>query len=299
MSLDDTQPLYETAPGAPQSEPEAVFLPESKSPPAGPAAAPAAAAHRPDSEFGDPLTVYTGRLLSRRDLGLFFLPGIAGVLAPLVYGIGRAAYAYTHYGPVAADAWSQPWYALAGLGLTCFILLAALRVHAARPRAAVHAGGLVLRPAIGRERRFAWGALAGIAYDYTVDQFLQFKIRTRTSAWIYPQTGARLKLPAGLNDLPGLVRDIQAQLYPRLQPDMQNRFDAGDWVYFGSLAVCRRGISPDTGAGLIAWSDVKMIEVRAGHLVVELTAGGHRRCPISRIPNLELLFQLIERGVPA
>ncbi len=270
MTLEDTLPL--------------------RPPESGEAPAPA------DPDFGPALAVYRGRPLSGRDLWLFFLPGLAGVGAPLAYGAWRAAYAYTHYGLTAAQAWSQPWYTLAGLALLCFMLLAVLRLHAGRPRAVIYRDGLQVEPALGRSRRYTWGALAGVSYDHAADRFLGLTLRRRHGAWLYPQVGERWRLPSGIVDLPGLVAGIQAQLYPRLAAALQTRFDAGEWVYFGALAVSRSGISPLAGAGLTPWQAVKSLSVRSGRLMVELNDGGLHRCPVAAIPNLELLFELAQRG---
>jgi hypothetical protein len=80
---------------------------------------------------------------------------------------------------------------------------------------------------------------------------------------------------------------------------MKTSFQAGKWLYFGPLSL-QAGVLRLQHAEL-TWQQVEDIQVKDGFLAVSWIAGPgparNVRIPISKIPNLELLLQIIREGV--
>jgi hypothetical protein len=113
--------------------------------------------------------------------------------------------------------------------------------------------------------------------------------------------------PGGVENLPELVSRIKANVYPRLMPRLKAAFTAGEWLSFGSLQIHRQGLHIQSGKGdqkinPIPWDQVRRITARSGYLVVELSSPSNtqiqqKRLPVSKVPNLELFFQLVKENV--
>ena len=82
-------------------------------------------------------------------------------------------------------------------------------------------------------------------------------------------------------------------------PGMKADFQAGKWLYFGPLAVQAKALSLQQGE--ISWEQVENLQVKDGYLAVSWTEGQEpvrdKRIPIAKIPNLELLLQIIREGI--
>ena len=255
---------------------------------------------------------YTGRLVSGIDLLSLFLLAILGVLAPLGYGLWRANYAFTHFGPVAARFWARPWYALTLVGLAAFLLLSVYRLYVAHRFVAVHKNGLHLHLVPFRDKQLSWYEIAGVSFAVVQERFLGLTLRSRDCAAIFPNLGKPIRLDGLVVGLPEFVARLKASLYPRLLPNLSANFAAQQWLYFGPLAInCRTLRLPGKQ---LAWDQVRRLDVQAGYLVVELAGpdipmqtlqNSHmhqapvnsHRLPVSKIPNLELLLQIIQQGV--
>src|SRR5690606_27836264 len=95
-----------------------------------------------EKDLGPLVAVYRGRPIAGRGLVSLLAPGLAGVLAPLGYGLWIVREAYPQYGPAAAEQWSRPWFLLASIAVLAFFLLFLYRLHLARQFAAIHENGL-------------------------------------------------------------------------------------------------------------------------------------------------------------
>lgn len=249
----------------------------------------------PDQDLGPLVATYHYRPLRKRELLTHALPGVLGVSAPLVYGFARARYAYNHFGPVAAYFWSRPWYLLSLAALIVFIFLILYRWMLARRFVSVHKNGLSMR--YPRQTRLPWRQIAGITTGITQERFLGIPLRIRYRAVIYPNIGKPIKLDDALQDLPECITHIKASLYPRLLPDLESNFQAGQWLHFGPLFLHKGSLRLKDRK--IPWTQVQQVTVESGDLMVELRDQTRIRQSITQIPNLELILQLIQRGVDA
>ena len=249
--------------------------------------------------LGGLIRVFRHRPLGWIEAVSLILPGGLAVLTPLFYGFGRGRYAASYFGPVAADQWSQPWYILAGLAFVIFLLAVIYRLRRSRQYVAVYTGGL--RLSLAERGVLRWEQIAGISTDTISYHFLGISTQSHLRGVIYPNTGKPIHLSNAIQDLPELLTILKAKLYPRLLPNLQANLNSGQWLHFGRLAIQNRGIKL-LGHMLkqdqtIPWSHVTHVDVNSGFLVVELSDRPQVKLPVSQIPNIELLIQLIQLGV--
>jgi hypothetical protein len=249
--------------------------------------------------LGVRVALYRSRPLGWRDIFIILIPGTLGVVAPYVYAIGLYTRTLQQHGPAAAEQWSRPWFWLAWAALAVFVLLCILRLLDLRRFAAVHTGGVRLRPGILGTHSLLWGQISGVALSATQAVFFHRRGQTRLRAVIYPNQGRPIRLGERLENLAELVSRIKASLYPRLLPEMKASFQAGKWLYFGPLSL-QAGVLRLQQAEL-TWQQVDDIQLKDGFLAVSWREGPgparNVRIPISKIPNLELLLQIIREGV--
>jgi hypothetical protein len=249
--------------------------------------------------LGGLIRVFRHRPLGWIEALTLILPGGLAVLTPLLYGLRRAHYAAMYFGPIAADHWSRPWYILAGIAFVVFLVLSIYRFRKSRQYIAVYAGGLRLN--LAQRGALRWEQIAGISTDTVSYHILGISTRSHLRGTIYPNTGEPIHLTNAIQDLPELLTVLKAKLYPRLLPNLQANLNGGQWLHFGQLAIQNRGIKllnhrPKQDQ-TIPWSHVTHVDVTSGFLVVELCDRPQLKVPVSQIPNIELLIQLIQLGV--
>lgn len=249
--------------------------------------------------LGPLVALYRSRALGWRDIFIILLPGILGVLTPYGYAVWSYNRTLQQHGPAAAEQWSRPWFWLAWAALAVFVLLCILRLVDLRRFAAVHARGIRLRPGIWRTRNLGWKQISGVALSATQDVFFDRRGQTRLRAVIFPNQGREIHLDGHLQHLAELISRVKASLYPRLLPELKTSFQAGKWLYFGPLALQARALRVRHAE--LTWEQVENLQVKNGYLAVSWKEGPGParsiRIPIAKIPNLELLLQIIREGV--
>lgn len=254
-----------------------------------------------ERDLGPLAARYPGRPFRRDDLANLLLPGALAVLAPLAYGWWRGSYAYARFGLVAADRWSRPWYLLAAFALGVFLFLVLYRLRLLRRFVAVHQNGIRFRMGTIRVRQLLWNEISGITMDVTQERLFGLTVRTIQRAVLLPNLGKPVRLDSSVQDLDELLSRIKAGLYPRLLRSLRDSYQAGQWLYFGPVAVQQQGLRFGHSASgrlqqPIPWAQVSRVSVQSGRLVVEFNGLASRRFPISQIPNLELLLQMMQQG---
>jgi hypothetical protein len=258
------------------------------------AANPPAKSARHDS-FGRLQAVYRGRQVSWRDWTFIFLPLGLLVLFSLAYSIWLIYSAYTRFGPAAALDWPRPWLAMAVLLLLFLAILLMHSLYLSGWRVFVYDRGLGIRRRPFKPVRIPWTQMSGIAFEFSQDRLLDMRLRSTAKATIYPTVGKPFRLDSRLPRLPALVDHIEANLFPLLWLPYTDSLRAGQWLYFGRLAVSKEFLR--LGKKQYPWEKVDRLRVEAGRLVIELSGAAPIRLAVAQITNLELLLQLVEREI--
>ncbi len=273
-------------------------------------------------ERGSLITVYqTRRLRLHHFWGLIFC-GFIFVLIPIAYGLFRLYSGYTQFGPAAGYARGFPWLTLAAISFVLWLIGLIARLRSPRYKIFLYKDGLQFegnreaKMVLGPESCLDWEAVTGISVESLggkVNKSHPTNPITSQNVKLFLSNGKKISLsetvdrPGGLINLPELVSRVKASLYPRLAPRFKTAFAGGQRLSFGPLWVQKKGMQFQTGPGNrtslpVPWDQIGHITVKSGYLVVELSrsskpAPQKKRFPISRIPNLELLLQIIRENV--
>jgi hypothetical protein len=245
--------------------------------------------------LGPIVTVYRDRPLRWRDFFLVFMPATLMVLAPFAYGLWRNLYAQAYYGPVAARAWSWPWYALATTALVPLLLLALLRVRRAHRSITLHKKGLDIRWTGGQRHILPWRQISGLACNTVQHVFLSLPLGTQSYLTIFPLSGKPIYLDDRIPQLPDLATQLKNIIYPNLFPQLQAAYKKGETLYFGPVTLKQNSIQLREQE--IPWKQITSLNIQVGELVVESKTKRPIKVPIGLIPNVELLIQLLQEGV--
>jgi hypothetical protein len=283
-------------------------------------------------EPGPIIAVYQTRRLQFHHFGWLILCGVLFVLFPLVCGLFRLYSGYTQYGPAAGYARGFPWLILSIFAFVTWTFALILRLRSPRYKILLCKNGLQfegkspVRIKSGSGDCLKWGSINGVSYEtirkktgkgqpFSKTSRTEYRYNeiARQNATLFLTNGERISisespdLPGGVINLPELISRIKARLYPRLFPEFKTAFDAGKWLCFGRLQVHKEGLKFRTGHAKqpdvpVSWYQIRHITVKSGFLVVELNGPTNptvkqKRFPISQIPNLELLLQLIKDNV--
>lgn len=266
-----------------------------------------------DPQTGSHIARYRARPLRWGEFLRLAGLGAAAVLGPLLYGMELYSQNLPRYGAVAANLWSQPWLWLSLAALVVFLLLGIVRLAASRRWVDLYQKGLRIKP--GKPAFLPWSQVAGVSTEISGARKLSGGERLRYRAALHPTTGRPIHLDEGLENLPELLSQIKAHLYPRLLPALKEEFHTGRWVHFGELAISSQGLrlGADQRNWLdITWPEIKGVQVQNGRLTIEygqpaakgaVQAGANhtslrqRWFEAGRIPNIELLLQLIQQEV--
>jgi len=245
--------------------------------------------------LGPLIATYRYRPLRWRETILYLGLGVLAIGIPLIYGYTRYRDGYNNHGELAAVIWSRPWFLLAGFALICCSLLLVHRLRLAGHSIAVHQGGLSLT--VQQVIKLRWEEISGISTAMVQPSFFGIRRGVRFRATIFPNLGKPLRIHGAYENLPECITRLKARLYPRLIAELRPLYVNGKWVYFGPIAIQRDTLLLHKKH--IPWSEVKRVSVAKGNVVVELVDQSTKRIPVEHIPNIEILLQLIDQGVPS
>lgn len=247
-----------------------------------------------DENLGPVIHIYHDRPLGWRDLLVTFAPAILFAVTPLAYGLYRYRYGYLNYGPIAARAWSWPWFALTAVALIPLLWLALLRVRRAHRVVTLHQHGLSIRWTGGKRHTLSWNQIEALSHRCVAKEFLGLTVATEECLSLHTQAEKPIRVDNRIGELPELAVRVKAKVYPLLLPQLRTRFQQGEQLHFGPVALHQDEIQ--LGDESIPWDRVVHIDVQAGRLMVESQDHQPIRIKTSDIPNVDLLIQLLQEG---
>jgi Family of unknown function (DUF6585) len=245
--------------------------------------------------LGPLIATYRYRPLGWRETLLYLGLGLLAIGIPLAYGFTRYRDGFNNHGELAAITWSRPWFLLAGFALICCSLLFVHRLRLAGRYIAIHQRGLYID--VQKVYKIRWEEISGISTAMFQPSFLGIRHAVRFRASIIPNLGKPILIQAAYENLPECITRLKARLYPRLIAELKQTFLEEKWVFFGPVAIQRDTLRLHNKQ--IPWSEVKRVSVAKGSVVVELVDHSTKRIPAEQIPNVEILLQLIDQGVPS
>ncbi|MBS1250598.1 MAG: hypothetical protein MAG431_02192 [Chloroflexi bacterium] len=244
--------------------------------------------------LGPLIKVYQAQPLRWRDLLTTFLPLGLVVLSPVGYGLWRAYYGYTHYGVAAGERWGRPWFLLSAAAALPLLVYALHRLRRAHLWVNVHARGIRVHRPPNRMAVIPWEQVEGVSMAITRKKFLTWRGQPRHKAGIYAVNRSPIHLNDQLPNLPELVSTLKARVYPLLRPQIQQRYEAGKWLYFGPLKISKSGLAMK--GEQFFWREIDCIDIEKGYFHIHLPHAKALRVPVEVILNIELLLELLENN---
>lgn len=253
----------------------------------------------PKSDLGLLLSHNPGRRLRWFDFLTLALPGICGVLLPLAYGLREEMYASFHYGPIAAEFWSRPWYLLSIGALFIFTCLTVFRCVLAHRYLDIYQNGIKYRSNIFDRKALTWEEIKGIAVAVEQEYFLSIPMHFHRRITIYPGNTQPFIIRDDIQNLIPAAKKIKTLLYPHLEEKYNLLLQNGEWISFGPVSIQRSFLRVNDRQ--VVWEQVQQITIQSGKLIIDLQGRSSRQkrnhfeFPVSRIPNLEILLQVAQR----
>lgn len=152
-----------------------------------------------------------------------------------------------------------------------------------------------------RKRRslgvWAWSEIASILSKETIHINSRGSNSTTLIYIVSKQNGEKITLSdSQLQHIRKLIDTIKRHAYPLILPTYKQAYESDQPVSFGSVTVSKpSGLTVD--GKQFAWSDIANVEVKHGRLVITTKQadllGGVHKVRVSKIPNIEILCQLI------
>lgn len=114
----------------------------------------------------------------------------------------------------------------------------------------------------------------------------------------YDRQNHRLVLSDSIVNVEQLAKLIDERTFPILYPPAADRYNLGQTIAFGPVAISKSGIV--IGRKTTPWTDVKEVSLHKGILKVSRKTGGWfsgTRAAASAIPNLRVLITIIQQVV--
>ena len=252
-----------------------------------------------NNTLGRQVASYGPRRRRWREAWVWPIPGYILSIILLITGFDWYHYGYTQYGPVAATFWSQNWliwgFLIGILTLASTIVL----ILRSRVRVDIYRYGVEIKLPVRLTHQLRWDKITGISSSTTHEQFLKHTYRSTHRIVITRSNGNPLILDDRISNLVELATRLKANLYPRLLPGLRVQYQNGHPINFGPIEIQKEYLSFKNTK--IPWARIRRITVLSGHLVIETFQSKPKqwksmRVSIQQIPNLELLFQVLDRG---
>lgn len=243
----------------------------------------------------EPVAEYRDRPLRWRDLFLLFIPSAIVPLLLLMMGYRRELYGLVNYGPAAAEAWSSTWYRLAFLSLIPVLWLALIRIQRSHRVIKVYDKGIIIQSTWGRKWKFHWSQIEGVSEVKTKVRFFGIPFRTKYQAQLHPYNGKPINLDRQIKGLEELSARIKAKIFPGLLKRYRAAFRGDDTITFGPIRMNSYQIA--LKGKNIPWDQVSDIETKNGYLILKFNENSRIRFPIHKIPNVEVMLQVLQESV--
>lgn len=249
--------------------------------------------------LGTEIATYRKHPRRRGDI-FMVLSGMLITITIFCIGLYRAQEGYTHYGPVAAYEWSWPWFSFSTFSF--LLTLSSILLVISRYRFSIyfHENGLQIIRFLRPPYILRWNQVSGIKFTQECSENTSRFLKRQ--AIIYPFTGKPIHFTDSIMGLTELITLIKAHLYPNILPKLRSQFQDGHEVHFGPITIHRQYLKIQRGPLPFfvlrkPWSHILHITVKTGFLIVDSKKGKLISIPVSKIPNLELLLNLIQTGV--
>jgi hypothetical protein len=249
------------------------------------------------SDLGAPRRYFPVRKFNRAGCLVSFFSFISGSILVFLYGLYVARAAYQRHGFIMIEE---------KLMLPVIIAFAMLVLGLAAGRSAyvnwkkgvaVYDRGFAVRDRKGI-RIWRWEEIVSLTADVTRHHTAGIYIGTKHVYHLYNRQNQHLVLGDLYTKMEELAEVIQDAIFPILYDQAAQKYNSGQWLIFGPVAISKAGIQ--IGNRNYPWTEVQQVSIQRGILKVSKKGGGWfsgASASASVIPNLNVLLALIYQVV--
>jgi hypothetical protein len=261
--------------------------------------------------LGELKTIYRGRQLGRRGRVLLWIGTMLALGFFLAVNAWRLFRSYpSDLALIQGEA--DFWLLVAYLALLILGTAFSLKYFESKRFIAIHENGIRWRMSGLRRHQLFWDQIAGIATAVIQEQFINIPLRCHHLGILYPIGRDPIIFQETVPDAPEMIAKIKEKFYPHLKSRLEAQSLTDQPLWFGPVVVLSDGLHVPRrisnhdfylhlprriNSRAIPWQDIRYLAVQCGMLVVKSGNYGTKHIPVSQIPNLELLLELIEQKV--
>jgi len=242
-----------------------------------------------------PILIFRGKPAGCQNTILNIVLISSAVFLPLSLGVWTYVSGYLANGPIPAASWSRQWFVLTIIAAICGIILLVYRRFRSRKHVKVSRQVLHIYLSPLRKFNIKWNHISGILTSSSEKTFLGYSISQKFHITIILVTGKIITFGHEINGAQQLIREIKRNVYRRLYPTYLESLHKGNLIQLGRLAFNKTHVIQHNQK--IRWENVSDVFLKSGFLFIALNNGRQLRWKISEIPNIELFFSLVSRGI--
>jgi hypothetical protein len=205
-----------------------------------------------------------------------------------------------YYGFFASDQWNRVWIYMAGIWILILIGFVFLQWKKQLPYIYLYQNEIRYRTGVFKKGTILKNQISGIIADHTQEQFLGIQWRNYHKVTIINNNGEKIKFDHRYKQISDFTFRLKNLIYPLLIPPLQEKFFFGETLKFGPVQVSKSKIKVSRKE--ISWKDVVGIRLESGQLYISYNKEPSNQpkdinIPANKIPNLEILIQLMQTGL--
>ncbi len=219
--------------------------------------------------------------------------GSSGLIAASGFALWAWYFAYRHYGPALVTRWSLPAF---GIGLASTILAffgLGLILRNLNLQVRVYLSGITFRR--GRQRKMIpWDGIQQIQTSSVRYGLPGLSWGMRTTLTLSLTDGYKIRISDAITNLPGLIKTIKSNVYPRLLSTCRQELNEGQALDFGPISLTPQGVQK--APVLLRWDQIQELTLERGVLRIAGRDTGRDaqiRVPTHHIPNIDLCVSCI------
>jgi hypothetical protein len=251
-----------------------------------------------NTEIGNQINKYRGSQLRKVEIFILLFSFLLLSLIPFFIGFYRSIYGYAQYGPTAAKSWGVFWFFLSIFFLIPIISYGLYRINRSQLLISLYTSGIKIRRLFRNELIILWDQVTDL---YVTQERAIANIRpSRTYCIIKTTDSKQVTLRSSeIDNLLELITQIKSFVYIHLYPGTLEAYRVGRALTFGPIEIHRKYIKIKRfdimpSSKQVCWKDVDYITIKSGYLILRLHNQKTYQIKVSKIPNIEILFRLIE-----
>ncbi len=242
-----------------------------------------------------PILIFQGKPAGCQNTILNIVLISSAVFLPLLLGVWTYISVYLTNGPIPAASWSRQWFILTIIAAICGIILLLSRRFRSRKHVKVYRQAMFIYLSPIRKLYIKWNNISGILTSSSEKTFLGHSINRKLRITIILTNGKIISFGHEINGVQQLIREIKRNVYRRLYPTYLESLHKGNLIQLGSLAFNKTHVIQHHR--IIRWENVSDVLLKSGFLFIAINNGRQLRWKISEIPNIEIFFSLVSRGI--